>query len=311
MTAIEVSGLSKRYGAAKALDEVSLALAPGAVYGLLGPNGSGKSTLLRVLATLERPTAGRVLVLGQDVVSAPRAVRRSLGFVPDGFAPYRGLSVAEHLDFFADCYGLRRRERLAAVDTMLQLVDLELWRNKPASGLSRGLRQRLALATALVHNPEILLMDEPLAGVDAAGRSEMLEVLRELRAMGKTIVLSSHGLEDVSRLCDAVVLLQKGHLLAFGTMDEVFADEAPPERLIRVEVAAGFETARTILRQVTQARELAVEGGRLTFAFAGDSHTLPSVLERLVSAGVQISEFRMDGPAIEDTLARALRELEI
>lgn len=231
MTAIDVAGLSKCYDGTKALDNVSVALASGAIYGFLGPNGSGKSTLLRVLATLERPTAGQVHILGREITAAPQAIRRSLGFVPDEFAAQRGLSVGEHLDFLASCYGLRRRERLAAVDTMLQLVDLRAWRDKPATAISRGLRQRLALATALVHNPEVLLLDEPLAGVDEAGRTEMLEVLRELREMGKTIVLSSHALEDVSRLCDAVGILQKGRLMAFGTMSELFGEESPEDAL--------------------------------------------------------------------------------
>ena len=309
MNVIEVRNLTKRYGGTTALENVSFALTDGVVYGVLGTNGSGKSTLLRLLATLERPTSGSITVLGKEVDRAPRSVRREIGFVPEGFAIGRGFTVGEHLDYFATCYGLRKRERASAVDTMLQLVDLEGWRDRDAVELSRGQRQRLALATAMVHNPTALVMDEPLAGLDALGRSEMLEVLKELRTMGKVVILSGYNLAEIGHLCDAIGLLHQGRLVASGPMGEVLAVEAPAERQVRLEVARGLELARALLLTVPEAQDLVAEGSSLTFTLAGDDAVLPSVLHRLINAGVQIRRFTLDTPEADGALARTFQEL--
>ena len=218
--------VSKRYGHTTAFDHVTLSVSSGTVYGLIGTNGAGKSTLMRVLATLERPTSGKLTILDLDAERASREIRRAVGYVPDDNTAFRGITVGEHLDFLAQCYGLSYRERLANVDTMLQLVELDRLRHVSTIDLSRGFRQRLSLASALVHDPQLLIMDEPLSGLDFAGREEMLEVLSELRRMGKTIVLASHAVEDVRRLCDAVGLLHKGVLVDSGTLDRVLETES-------------------------------------------------------------------------------------
>jgi ABC-2 type transport system ATP-binding protein len=309
MNAIEVRNLTKRYGGKAALEKVTFALMEGVVYGILGPNGSGKSTLLRLLATLERPTSGSIAVLGRDVAVATRGVRKEIGFVPEGFAVSRGFTVEEHLDFFATCHGLSKRERQAAVDTMLQLVDLEGWRDRDVEDLSRGQRQRLALASAMAHNPPVLIMDEPLAGLDALGRTEMLEVMKELRTMGKVVILSSHNLAEISPLCDAIGLLHRGRLVASGPISEVFSQDAQTERQVQLEVSAGLEQARTLLLTMPEVHDLDVQGSGLTFNLGGDDTLLPAVLERLLTSGVRIRRLTLDTPEAESALVRTFQEL--
>jgi ABC-2 type transport system ATP-binding protein len=310
MNVLEILNLTKRYGASTAVDAVTLSLPEGSIYGVLGTNAAGKSTLLRLLATLETPTSGAFSVMGKAVRQDPRAVRRLIGFVPESFIVQRGLTVAEHLDLVAACQNLPQRERRPAVDSMLQLVDLEGQRDSEVERLSRGQRQRLALASSMLHDPRLLLLDEPLAGLDAVGRGEMLEVLKELRSMGKTVLLSTHAVADVEQLCDAVGLLHKGKLLASGSVAEVLGRtaEAPTGRRVTVAVGSGLERARRLLMATPEVQDIEVQGNLLAFTLEGEPAVI-NLLQRLFEVGVQVRRFSVDEAEMDGGLARTLQGL--
>ncbi|MDQ5851663.1 MAG: ABC transporter ATP-binding protein, partial [Chloroflexota bacterium] len=221
MNAIETRGLTHRYGRTLALDGLDLAVERGAIYGFVGPNGAGKTTTLRLLAGLIEPTSGEVRLLGEELDRHGRAAQRLVGYMPDFFGVYDDLRVWEYLDFWARCHGLPPAKRRSTVDGLLDLVDLAPKRDTFVQGLSRGMQQRLCLAHALVHDPPILLLDEPASGLDPRGRMELRELLRALRDMGKTILLSSHILSELAEVCTTLGMIQGGKLIASGSLEDV------------------------------------------------------------------------------------------
>ncbi|HEX7166360.1 MAG TPA: ABC transporter ATP-binding protein, partial [Acidimicrobiales bacterium] len=214
--AVRAIALSKRYGALRAVDDVTFDVPAGSVFGLIGPNGAGKSTTFAVLASLLSPTSGRVEVAGADPSVDPREVRRHLGYMPDVMGVYDNLRVDEYLEFFAASYGIGRSSWRALVDGLLELVDLRVKREAMVDSLSRGMKQRLSLARALIHDPSVLVLDEPASGLDPRARVELRTLLGELRAMGKTIVISSHILAELEEMCTEIGIMEAGQLLATG-----------------------------------------------------------------------------------------------
>jgi ABC-2 type transport system ATP-binding protein len=299
--ALVVERLTRRFGRVLALDDVSLALEPGVVYGLTGPNGGGKSTLLRILATLDRPTAGRISVHGRDALAEPRAVRQIVGYAgaPAG-AP--NLTVLEELTFAARLAGLGSAEREESVGVMLQLVDLHDRRHRAVGSLSRGDLRRLSIARALVHDPLLVLLDGPFDGLDAAARSELRAVLAELGQLGKTLVIAAAGLAELSGLCHAVGVLDRGRLVMSGPTEELLA--ASVGRPLRLTVAAGAESvaaARTVLARHQSARDpVELDEATLLFRLAGDAGSQAALLSDLVVSGVAVVEL---APAVEEAEA--------
>ena len=218
---VETRGLVKRYDRTLAVAGIDLAIEPGEIFGLVGPNGAGKTTTLRMLATLLRPSAGHAEIDGWSVTRNPDEVRRVLGFMPDVFGVYDDMKVWEYLDFFARCYGLPAAGRRRMIADLLELVDLADRRDDYVQTLSRGMEQRLCLAHALVHDPKVLLLDEPASGLDPRARVELRELLRELRALGKTILISSHILPELEELCTSVAIVDKGQVLAQGRVADI------------------------------------------------------------------------------------------
>src|SRR3954462_4779733 len=214
-------GLTKRYPGTLAVAGVDLDIDQGQIFGLVGPNGAGKSTALRMLATLLPPTQGEARICGLDVRRQPSAVRRAIGFMPDVYGVYDDMRVWEYLDFFARMYAIPANERKPLVANLLELVDLGAKRNAYVQALSRGMQQRLCLAHALVHDPAVLLLDEPASGLDPRARVELRELLRELRSMGKTIVISSHILPELEELCTSVAIVDHGQVLAQGRVSDI------------------------------------------------------------------------------------------
>ena len=289
------------------LQDLTLSVEEGASLGLVGPNGSGKSTLLRVLACLVRPSTGRALVAGFDTRHDAAQARRRVGYVPEQFGIYPRLSINQYLDFFARAGGVSQWERRNTVETMLRVVDLFDQRHEPAEALSRGARRRLALARALLHNPPILLLDDPLGGLDGRGRLELIEVLKEVRGMGITLLVSTHLLADLAQVCESVAVLREGRLAGVIPLALALGRQERGRRRLRVELVDGSERAIAALREQPGVLDVAEIEGGLSFVYEGDGDGLAAVLGRLVEAGARVTGFG-GGAEHMDELAAALAE---
>lgn len=220
---IETRYLTKVYRDLVALDKLSLTIDQGDIYGFIGPNGAGKTTTIRILATLLRPTSGQAFVCGYSVNGQAKHIRRKIGYVPDEFGVYEDMTVNEYLEFFAALYEITGKDRKRVIRDVLELTDLSYKQTAEVDSLSRGMRQRLALARVLIHDPDVLLLDEPASGLDPRARIEIRELLKELRNMGKTILISSHILSELRELCNKVGIIERGKLLFSGSVDEILA----------------------------------------------------------------------------------------
>ncbi len=275
--AVRTVGLTKRYGNLTAVNDLDLEIPEGSVFGLIGPNGAGKSTTFAILASILSPTSGLAEVVGFNPSQDPRAVRRHLGYMPDVLGVYDNLRVDEYLEFFAAAHELRRSSWPGLIDGLLELVGLEVKREAMVESLSRGMKQRLALARALVHDPDVLVLDEPASGLDPRARVELRTLLGELRAMGKTVVISSHILTEMEEMCSHIAIMEAGRLLAAGEPGEI-GDRLRGGHEVVVRLAGGEVLRYTVTGEEAQ-REL---------------------LHRLVAEeGLPVVEFREDGAGLE------------
>jgi ABC-2 type transport system ATP-binding protein len=291
MPAIETRHLSRRYGKVLALQDLNLSIPKGSIFGLIGPNGAGKTTTLRMLAGLLEPSSGEILIDGKPVRLEGGELQRRIGYMPDFYGVYEDLVVWEYLDFFARCYDLPAKRRKQVVDELLDLVDLTEKRDAYVQSLSRGMRQRLCLAHAMVHDPDVLLLDEPASGLDPRARVEMRELLRELGAMGKTIILSSHILVELAELCDSIAIIEKGHLVTSGLLSDIRA-KAQATKRIRIQVLSSLEEAAQILSSYAGVGNVVPPSAddplpALEFDFSGSSETGADLLEYLVAHKVR------------------------
>lgn len=308
-TVIEAQGLTKRYGRVTAVEELNLAIEEGAVFGLVGPNGAGKTTTMRILATLLCPTAGEAWVAGHSVRREWRAVRRAIGYMPDFFGVYDDMKVWEYLDFFAACYEISVGSRGRLVSDLLELMDLAHRRDDYVDTLSRGMKQRLCLARALAHDPQVLILDEPASGLDPRARVEIRELLRELQAMGKTIFVSSHILSEIQEVCTHIGIIEAGRLVATGTLEEM-RRRIQGQRVVRVGLLGERKDEATVegVRRWLAGRPDVVgvepvmgDGeGDLRVAFAGGDQALARLLAELVGADFPVVMFREEAGDLED-----------
>ncbi|MHB8620947.1 MAG: ABC transporter ATP-binding protein [Chloroflexota bacterium] len=308
MSFLSASHLSKRYGRTNAVVDVTLEVEAGIIFGLVGPNGAGKSTLLQMLATVLDPTRGEVTINGQDALRSPQRVRGIIGYVPDVYGLYEDTKVWEYLDLFARCYSLRGRARHSTIAELLKLVDLFEFRFAYCRSLSRGMRQRLVIARALLPDPELLLLDEPLAGLDPGSRLEMLEVLRELGSIGKTIVISSHSIGELVDVCDRIGLMAAGQLTNVGTVPELIREIDPIQRA-RLVVLREEDRARNVLGDLPAVDEIELDGRTLTFLCHGGQAAMAEALERLVAAGIKVAQFGPVGQPLHELIASSSRTL--
>ena len=290
-----LDGLTRYYGSFLALDHLSLTIHDGELHGFVGPNGAGKTTTMRILATLLKPTEGTAALDGVDVAEHPREIRRLMGYMPDFFGVYDRLKAWEYLDFYARCYGFGQKERRRMTDSLLELVNLTDKRDSYVDVLSRGMKQRLCLARALIHDPRLLILDEPASGMDPRARAEMKGILRTLKDMGKTVLISSHILPELSEMCDSLTNIDHGRLVFSGSVEELgrhMSGNAP----IRVRLAAGaeadaIEAAVTLIRQYPGVTGVGREEGNvLTVDFDGGEDATAGLLKQL-AAGTPLVDF--------------------
>jgi ABC-2 type transport system ATP-binding protein len=314
---VETHDLTRRYGSNLALDHLNLAIPQGAIFGFIGPNGAGKTTTMRILTTLLPPTSGEARIAGVSVTRDARAVRRMVGFMPDFFGVYDNMKSWEYLDFFGRSYGIPAQRRQQLIGELLELVDLGHKRNEPAMSLSRGMKQRLSLARTMMHDPRLLILDEPASGLDPRARIELRELLKELRAMGKTIMISSHILTELAEMCTHIGIIERGKLLAAGEVQEILRTMRP-HRIVEIRVVSGAARAEEALRAHPDVLELRRESARaesdgeeaplndetgphtLLADFAGDEYALGELLAMLIAAGVRISHFAEQSGDLED-----------
>ncbi len=296
---VQASGLVKRYNGTLAVAGLDLAVQAGEIFGLVGPNGAGKTTTLRMLATLLLPTAGDAEIAGHSIRRNPQDVRRVLGYMPDSFGVYDDMKVWEYLDFFGRCYGLSPAQRKRMIGDLLELVDLADKRDSYVQGLSRGMQQRLCLAHALVHDPQVLLLDEPASGLDPRARVELRELLRELRNLGKTILISSHILPELEELCTAVAIIDRGKVLDSGTIADI-GQRLRIGEVLRVRIVGGdeaVEAARTWFAARSDVASAETYGTELEIGFRGDDTAAAGLLADAVRSGISISSY---APAATD-----------
>ncbi|HXN00357.1 MAG TPA: ABC transporter ATP-binding protein [Candidatus Dormibacteraeota bacterium] len=304
---ITVDGLTKTYGNRTALDHVSFEVPKGEIFGFVGPNGAGKTTTLRILAALLEPTSGRALVDGADVIEHPDKVHERLGYMPDFFGVYDQLTASEYLDFYAACYRQPKARRKKVADDLLELVGLSDRRDQAVDTLSRGLKQRLCLARALVHDPAVLLLDEPASGLDPRARVEMREILKELQTMGKTIVISSHILPELTELCTMIGIIDQGRMRATGPVQDVIRQLTSGRRL-RISVLGQKEEAAAVLKALPTIQEVAMVNGAIEAQYDGDDAAAAGILQALTAAGIKVSAFSQLEGGLEDAFMKATSE---
>lgn len=286
---VRTNGLTKMYGPLAAVGNVSLAVPRGSIYGLIGPNGAGKTTLMTMIASLLRPTAGFVTVDGHDPAIDSAGVRRVTGYMPDGLGVYEGLDVGGYLEFFASAYEIPRNEWPELIDGLLELVDLEVKRDAAVNSLSRGMKQRLSLARALVHDPKLLILDEPASGLDPRARIELRELLWALQGMGKTIIVSSHILSELQEICTHVGIMEAGRMLAEGSPDGI-TQQMGATRKLRVRFDDGAEETFEVADKAAQIellRRLVTTDGREVLEFREMSAGLEDVFMNVTKGIVQ------------------------
>ena len=299
---VEVKNVTRVFGTTRAVNKASFSFGSGEVYGFIGPNGAGKTTTLRILGTLDVPTSGDARIDGQSVVHYPDRARRIMGFMPDSLDAYRDVTVSEYVDFFARAYGLRGDEKKRRVSQVMDFTDLEVLKEKLTDSLSKGMKQRLSLARALINDPQVLLLDEPAAGLDPRARVELRELIRLLGQQGKAILVSSHILTELSEMCDGVVIIEKGRILAEGKVSEV-------EKLLRghlrlhIELADetdGLDKLERLLLEQRGVSNVAPSGNAMECSFEGTTLERAGLLSVVVDAGFKVSQFKVEESDLED-----------
>ncbi len=312
---IEIKNLTKRYGRRLAVEDLSLVVEEGDIYGFVGPNGAGKTSTIRIIATLLEGNGGEVWVDGHSVRTAPYEVRKRIGYMPDFFGVYSDMRVWEYLDFFGACYQIPANTRTRLIDDLLELVDLEHRREDMVDKLSRGMKQCLSLARTLIHDPRVLILDEPASGLDPRARVEIRELLRELSRMGKTIFFSTHILADVSEICTRIGIIEAGKMVATGDIDEL-QKLIMPHRQVHLVVLGEAEKPSVALAQIPgvsaiESSPVQANGDRslIEFEFVGEDAALSELLARLIHEDIQVVHFSEEKQDLEEVFMRLTKGL--
>ncbi len=310
-TVVETQALTKKYGEFVALDRLSISLQRGQILGFIGPNGAGKTTAIKILVGLARPTAGQARIAGVDCVREARKIKHLVGYMPDRFGSYDNMRVREYLDFFGAAFKIPWQRRKQRIDQVLETTGSTYMADRFVETLSHGMQQRIGIARTLLHDPEVLILDEPANGLDPQARIEMRELLLQLAAMGKTLIVTSHILPELSRICDRVAILTQGRLRASGTMDEIMT-QVRQKRLIEVQLPghAQFQQAAQTLAQALGDRATVVPSEAeaiLRFETDRPDEDLGEVLTLLVTSGIRVSQFRAVVSDLEDAFLTVTR----
>ena len=303
---IEIQGLTKYYGSLAALVNLDLGIQEGQIFGFIGPNGAGKTTTMRILATLLEPTSGRAVVDGLDVRRHGRQVRRLVGYMPDFMGVYDDLKVFEYLEFFAAAFDIARAKRRAVIEGVLELTDLQGKRAAAVDSLSRGMQQRLSLARVLVHDPKVLILDEPASGLDPRARIEVRELLRELKNMGKTIMVSSHILSELEEVCDNVGIIENGRLVFSGTLEQI-RQQLGFHNKVRVVVVGADDRAVELLSALPQVAEVMRSNDAISVTFREGTSADGLIARTLVNGGVNIVSLVPEQLKLDEAFLRLTR----
>ncbi len=296
---LEIDGLVRHFGGVHAVDDISFEVGRGQVLGFIGPNGAGKTTTMRILATLETPQGGDARIGGYSVVDHPEHVRRLMGFMPDYAGVYANTTVEEYLDFFARAHNLRGEDRRRAVEHIIEFMSIEDLRDRQVESLSKGLKQRVALGRAIVHNPDVLILDEPAANLDPRARIEFRTLIRELAADGKTILLSSHSLTELSEICDAVTVIERGKILAAGPVDSIL-QRLRPRRLLSIRLANPDDRLERFLIEQPGVSNVHEAERCIKFELDGGDDEQVQLVSRVIGAGFPVLEFAAHSAGLED-----------
>jgi len=306
---IELRQLHRFFGATRAVDNVSFQVQRGEVFGYIGPNGAGKTTSMRILATLDLPNAGDAFVDGFSVVDDPDRVRKRLGFMPDYFTTYPNIDVREYLDFFARAYHLHGKDRSRAIDRVMSFTGLAALADKPIQGLSKGMKQRLCLGRALIHDPPVMVLDEPAAGLDPRARIELREMIRALANEGKAILISSHILTELAEICDIVGIIERGRLIAVGKVDEIQQQGRSPQNLVEVRLLDGVDGLAGWLTGRDGVSEIRADGNTVRFLLRGDEAAEAEVLRKMIERGFRVIAFGARRRTLEDVFMQVTKGL--
>lgn len=298
---IELRGLHRYFGRTRAVFDVNFAVERGQVFGYIGPNGAGKTTSMRILATLDQPTYGDALVDGFSVVNDPDRVRRRLGFMPDYFGTYSNVNVREYLDFYARAYGLRGTERTRAISYVMSFTKLDLLADKPIDGLSKGMKQRLCLGRALIHDPAVLVLDEPAAGLDPRARIQLREMIRALSGHDKTVLVSSHILTELAEMCDLVGIIERGRLLAVGSVDEIQrSQQSRHSTRIQVRLLDDAVALGNWLAEREGIDQVQTNGHTAWFSHEADAEVEAELLRGMIEGGFRVVAFGSQTKTLEE-----------
>jgi len=288
---LEINNLIKRYGKFTAVDGLSLKIEQGSVFGFVGPNGAGKTTTMKIMAGLMKASGGSITIDGADITKNTKLMREKIGYMPDFFGVYDNLKVTEYMDFYAGTYYIPYDERPQLINNLLELVDLTDKKDFYVDSLSRGMKQRLCLARSLIHDPEILILDEPASGLDPRARIEMKEILKTLGTMGKTVIISSHILPELAEMCTEVGIIDRGIMKAQGSVLQIMR-MLTKKRVIYIKPLGEKETLLKVLKEAPQVIDVTENEKDVEVSFDGEDSLLAELLERIVTAGVKVLNFK-------------------
>ncbi len=303
---LAIKNLNKRYGKFQAVSDLNLEVAEGEIFGFVGPNGAGKTTTMKIICGLLRATSGEITLDGADIIQNSRRMKEKIGYMPDFFGVYDDLKVSEYLEFYASIYNIKGQERKRITDDLLELVDLGSKREAYVDSLSRGMKQRLCLARSLVHNPRLLVLDEPASGMDPRARFEMKEILKNLKCMGKTIIISSHILPELAELCTSIGIIDQGRMVISGSNEEIM-QQVYNKKVMRLKVRDRLDDAVLILKEYPFVDKLVIGENTIQAGFGGGDEEMSRVLSDLISRGIPVVSFaQMDGN-LEDVFMKVTK----